>query len=402
MVHGYYLTEDSRQDQNNLCLTFSSKSLEKLSFKLHKYLDSETMIKSIHFNTPKMSSLVFWKNYASVERKAEFPVYFRFPLKIRHLECIEFNSDMSALKNLETLICQKIVGSFSLSDFRSLRRLELFPREQTELDLIRAIIEEKAILGRKQLVILVCGFQDLPVVCRTEIHYLVTSFELEKNYLEQVAKHPDNFVGHIPWEFHLKNFPSFYRISKELPKDFLRKFAQFERIEVSGNSRRSKRRALSPDPSDVLQLLIQAEPEDVDIKYNFNKPFYERLVSIQSIIRLGVKDKYENLDYDLFLKLRYLQDLYISTEKLEIAFVARLFTEMKFIDSFFYFFSNFRIGIREMYSDERKYYFFYQNVPTRKEPLDPKETYFDALGDLIEHLEKLKNENPSYLRNCLL
>ena len=400
MIDGYYIYSENRRDDKNLQITLHSNGLEKLSFKRDKKVGGDPDIKSIEFNTPKLNSIIFWNDGFRFSTRDRFPVRFRYPLIIKHLECIEFDSNMSVLSNLETLVCQKITCPFKLADFKSLQRLELFPNEESELNEIREIVNEKWNLQRENLEIIVCGFKDLLVACKPEFPSESTIFELNDHYVRQVVKHSDNFVGPIPWKFHLTNFPSFYRSFRELPSDFFPKFANIFMVCVS-----KSKRTCPPDPSDVLQLLRQTNPKWVDIGFgantkkilNFSKGFYEQLTSIQSINTLYIQEWFENLDFDLFLRLKYLKTLYIGTEKLPIDFIRKFF-KLKYANSFLFSYSNISISVYDNWEN----YTLFKALTKKGSRYFENMTNFDYLKDLIEDLKRLKTENPPYLRGCLL
>lgn len=219
MIPNYYHFQESGHR-----IEFKSSSLKKLSFKYTTY--ERQTIDSIDFNTPNLTylSLIFWGARG-------FPVdsvKFSFPLKIKHLECIEFRSDMNELNSLESLNCQQIVCPFKLDDFKSLQKLELFPKKDDELDYINELIRQKERLGRKSLEILVCGFKDIVISFRAGSHSFIT---VNDHFLDHVTKNPASFVGRIPWSLNLdsKHFVDelFEERLKELPKNFLNKFAKF-------------------------------------------------------------------------------------------------------------------------------------------------------------------------------
>ena len=406
MIEDYYLYEKNCQDNKNLHITLHSNSLEKLSFKSSKNIPSNSRndIKSIEFNTPKMSSLIFWNDGPSFSRRDNFPVRFRFPLVIKHLECIEFDSNLSVLRNLETLVCQKIGCPFKLADFKSLQRLELFPNEESELEYIEMIVNEKWDLQRESLEIIVCGFKDLLVACKPEFDPDSTIFELSDHYLRQVIRHPDNFVGHIPWQFEIVNFPSFYKSFRELPEDFFQKFANISSIFVSDDLRRPSLRK-RPNPPDLLQLLVQTNPKTVFISFSFSYFFYEDLTLIESINFLDIKERSKNLNFNFFLNLKFLKHLNIHTDKLPIEFIPKIF-KLRFMRSFVFRYLNFCIVIRENHEN----YSLYKAINTKK-TFDCYEstTYFERLNDLVEALKRFKKKNrqqvetdPPYLRECLL
>ena len=380
-------------------ITFDSNSLEKLSFKyLYAYTRTEKAIESIDFNTPNLSSLVFWIDYYVRRPIPNIPVKFSFPLKIRHLECIQFDSSLSVLKNLETLICQKIVVPFKLNHFKLLLRLELSPKMEEELEYIRGIIEEKQSLRRDSLVIIVCGFQDLLAVIGEGHQRIASSFELNEHFFRQVADHSEKLVGHIPWKFSM-NFSAFYKTFKEIPKDFsFFKLVHIEHIRVSDDSE-IKRRRNTPDPSYVLQLLTQSNPESVRIGYKFDMEFYRQLTSIQSIKNLHlfyVDERFEKLNLDEFLKLENLRSFSICKERLPIDFISKLF-KLKFMKDFFFSCSKFYFGTTYL-SDPQIHLNFVFQKKRKANSRDFSES-FDCLDDLIDRIKELTQD--TYFRKCL-
>ena len=390
MVHNYYIKDRTCRDHQ---ATLESSSLEKLSFKYCYNVENHVAIDSIfiEFQTPNLSSLIFW-SYSVYDPDVNFKLKFNFPLKIRHLECIEFVSDMSVLKNLETLVCQKIVSPFTLEDFKSLQRLELFPREERELESIKAIVDEKKLLRREPLEILIWGFRDILVTFKSEQHDISIAFDLDEHFLGQVAKHSDNLVGHIPREFEFNvDFAVFSKTLKEIPKDFFEKFSNIYSVNILDDGRRRKKKF--PNQSYVLQLLIQSNPKVVRTDFNFSVKFYEQLTSIQSIENLKIKENFGNINWDLFLKLNFLDTLRISTEKLPIDFISKLF-KLKYLWVFIFSNSNCAIFILR----EREYYAF----RITKGPIMKTYKHFDRLEDLIKEMKKLKKTGKAYLRGCLV
>ena len=410
MIGYYYIHHDDyrRDTHRHDPLIFDSKSLKKLSFKYHYSGLNCQSIESIDFATSNLSSLIFWnEHYGSM---AEFPIRFRFPLTIRHLECLEFDSKLSVLRNLETLICQKIICPFKLSHFKSLQRLELFPKEEEELEYIRKIMDQKKRLGRDSLTITVCGFKDLLVFYNLEELQMpnlqvnrLSSFHLTNHYLRLVAEHPDKLVSHIPWEFNCWDFPNFYKISNRLPKDFLQKIQIYQIADLTNDTCRKvrKMRKNPPSASYMLHLVAESKAKKVAIFYNFDKEFYEQLTSIQTIKQLNIRERFENLEYDFFLRLEYLNELIIETEKIPIEFIRKVF-KLKFFGNLYYYYSNFSFSVaqhQEQYALFKKV----QAIKGTKVKEFVDETFvFDCMDDLIGELERMKIENKAYLRGCLL
>ena len=200
----------------------------------------------------------------------------------------------------------------------------------------------------------------------------------------------------------------FYKTFTEISKDFFKKFANIDKIEISNFSRRPRKcksRHL-PDASYVLQLLVQTNPRDVEISYlNYNenhskaemKEFYEQLTSIQSIEWLLIREtNVENIDYDYFLKLKYLDRLSIFTEKLPINFIENIFKNT-FINDFSFHCSNFYITF-----DRHPGYFVFNLEDRIGLPGSCKNRkVFYALDDLTEYVKRLKSENRGGFRDHL-
>lgn len=406
MIEDYIIWKENQRDDKNLHPRFDSISLEKLSFRFR----NKPSFQSLDFDTPNLEKLIFWRDRLIEERHVtKFQINFQFPLKTRHLECIEFDSQLSVLKNLETLITQTITCPFSLEDYKSLRRLELFPREKNELDYIKVIIDEKITLKRDSLEITVCGFRDILTTCKqknddTNMFYMpyISLFNLNEHFLGQIAKHSkDKLVGHIPWQFNV-DFKTYQKIFKDLPKNLFTKFHTISCITISDLNRRSRQKTVF-DQSDVLQLLIKANPREVRIVTILANRFTEKLGSIQSIEILDVRDRSENLDYDHFLKLKYLRSLKVFTEKLPIEFIFRVF-KLKFLMEITFSYSQFYVSLgysRWLFPDQ--IYFLYTSFRAKKaSKCLQTNLMFQCLEDLVEELENLKVKKAARLRGCLI
>lgn len=336
MIKDFYTYTYTRQlDEDSdyrINLTFESDSLEKLSFEPIKTLPLQS-IESIDFNTPNLSSLSLWTN-SNVE--TNLSIKFCSPLKLRHLECIEFDSNMSALTNLETLNCLKIVCPFRLENFASLQKLDLFPRQDDELDYIKGLIDQRKQLERTNLEIIVCGFKDLLIAYKPKYQLYARSFKLDKHFLSQIAKHPTKFVGRIPWEFKL-DFPAFYETFEEIPKDLFCNHTP-NIYSVSVWSENSTSEITLFHPAYVLELVTQSRPCSVTIfDYEFDKEFYQRLSSIQSIKELTVNTpSFEKSDYDCFLNLKNLRQFFIDTHQVPMDFILAIFKLKFMLEVMFY------------------------------------------------------------------
>ena len=143
------------------CRTLSSASLERLSVKCSDF-------GPIKLDTPMLSCFVLWNNFKRFEQFETVSnrlVDIQFPLKIKRLECFRFDLNLNRLKNLETLVCRVITFEFQLNDFKSLVRLEIFPRTERELPVIRRIQDDRERLNRTDLELIVSGFKETPIIC---------------------------------------------------------------------------------------------------------------------------------------------------------------------------------------------------------------------------------------------
>lgn len=138
---------------------------------------------AIELDTPNLNSLVYW-NSSNWEKE----IKFRFPLKVKHLECLNFTSALSQLKNLETLLCQRIPPDFNLKNFKSLKRLEIWPTEE-QLPQMRLVQEQRNRLNRNGMPELVfSGLKEEPVSCARERQLRSNVLFLTPAYLETVEK----------------------------------------------------------------------------------------------------------------------------------------------------------------------------------------------------------------------
>ena len=419
MIPDYFYFQKSRPDHHRI--EFESSSLEKLSFKYTSRYEpkyGEQIIDLIDFNTPQLSSLVFWdESYDTTNRVTVRSIRFRYPLKLKHFECIEFRSSMKGLKNLETLNCQTIVCSFNLVDFESLQRLELFPKEDDELDYIKEIIKKKEHLERQSLEIIVCGFKDHLISYRSGLQVERARFLLSEHFLDQVAKHPAKFIGCIPWKFTVFSDLFADERFKELPNVLFKKICNIasfhivdpgedlESNQVSNPESNSgpvkserKRKRNCQNPSYILDLLFQCNPRSlINYDFKFSIEFYEKLASILSIKEIHLVEHSENLDFDQFLKLKHLKTCYFLTDKMPIDFISKVF-RMRFVGIVTFNLQS--VGFYFVRYPE--YYEFSVTHGDGKSLILEFEKRFDCLKDLIEELERLKKTNKAYLKGRLI
>ena len=309
----------------------SSSSLEKLSLKC-------SLSDYIELDTPKLNSLTWWNEFGLGHSRGVMD--FQFPLKIKHLECVAFNLDLSRLRNLETLICQRINFDFKLNDFERLTRLELFPANEEQLQVARSIRDEKSRIERNSLEMIVSGFKGEPFIYKQT--RCIADFKLYSEYLEQIVQNFSDFVGSLPWDFHIE-IPTILQFFNSFPRDFFNKFRNIIVITVSLGFDRNDRNITESDQRNLLEFIKQISPRLLFIEglnLSEKKEFYEQLSSVQSLTNLKIGPHLENVDFNHFLKLKNLRQFFVISSKISGKFVSKLFEHLKFMGYFHFTFFN--------------------------------------------------------------
>ena len=296
------------------CVKLALTGLQQLSLKC----DS---LWSIELNTPNLRSLTIWTEETEVDR-----LIFHFPLKIKELECNFFDLNLSALENLETLICQEMDVPFDLNQFKSLTRLEFFPRQTKYLSAAKLIREAGESLKRDRLEMIVYGFKEEPIICKTHSKY---HFTMSPEYLDYVLKNYSDLVGHIPWEFQVAA-STLLKHCASIPADF------FNRFTIAAIWEQSFEQITSSDGPNLIELIKRSKAENVDLfGFELKKEFYKQL-PVQSIKFLTIGPLLADVEFDHFLKLKNLREINIFYRLIQIKFISRLFKELTFFVKFFF------------------------------------------------------------------
>ena len=297
----------------------NSLSLEKLSLKC-------SLVNDIELCTPNLSSLIIW-NYDS---NNPYFVNFSYPLKVKHLQCLNFNSIFSGLKNLVTLFCKVITIDFRLNDYKSLTRLELFPTSENELQAARHIQEERDRLKRDALEMFFSGFKEELVMCESLFD---STCILDYEYLDRVVSNQSNFLGHIPWQF-IVYISTLIKHASSTPRGFLDKF----QLNQLFSTKDYEANITEQELTNLIELIRRSNTRLLHLyhlKLNLRtRQFYEEIASVQSISDLYIGPYLENVNFENFLKLKHLQYFAILSDKIEIEFVCKLFKELKLLARF--------------------------------------------------------------------
>ena len=225
--------------ENDELVQLSSNSLEKLSITFAQPTGLQ-----LDLDTPSLHSLIICDR--PVHRSLD-SVYnhFRYPLSIRYLQCVEFNSMLSVCKNVEELVCLQISFPFDLNDYRSLRKVNIYPLLDDEHDTLNRLTEQRDRLHRQSLQILVFGFD-----CMRLYHYdLNPQMFLDEDNLKKLASNRSKLIKPIPWNYTLE-FEPFYKFFRKVAKDLPKIFSRIQKVEM-----RAKRLKLT----DVVNFLAETK-----------------------------------------------------------------------------------------------------------------------------------------------
>ena len=379
-------------------LKLSLPNLEKFSFKC-------SCFDLVDLDTPKLSSITFWSRHSFEPCKRRMKSHF--PLKVKHLECLEFNSNFSCLINVESLICQEITVGFSLEDYKSLTRLELFPIDESQLQLTRRLWEEREQLARTDLKMVVSGFKEELVFHALSRSLSHAYFRFAPQYLEKAITNFPNLVDYIPWGFTF-SVPTSIEYASSIPANFVDKFVAIKEIHIS----HPELKITESQEASLIELIRRCEPEVLSVlALHLREPFFEQLSRVQSIQCLRIGRYLGNVKFDHFLKFKNLTFLLISFEKIETEFICKLFEQLKLLANFS--FTSYKIGIDiffiqyrhymeyipEYYDFERPYMFLYYDYD-----LDGSDPIYDKnckdVAELTSEVKQMK-ENET-LKNILI
>ena len=312
--------------------TLNSPSLEKLSL---KHCD----FNRLQLNTPNLNSLVLWNDLYLPKDRNRYNMEFAFPLKVKHLECINFTPNLRQLKNLETLVCVDITFDLKLNEFKSLARTELW-----SLNAFRMVQNKKRRLRRKNLQIIASGFDEKSVTdepLENQDQFFcspmpsIKRFGLSRQFLEKAESNRWNLTGSVPWKFYLdlKTLDlGSWALDPEAPSTFKGKIpaAFFNKFRTDIYLQRADfGRPDELDQSALVELAERCRPRNLCLDSRVSQATFERLCRIQSIKTIRWIQDIENLD--CLLNLKNLEYLEISSPTISTNFICRMLRELKFL-----------------------------------------------------------------------
>ena len=334
----------------------SSFSLENLFLKCHDFTGIErTDLNPDRFdltkfpklklklNTPNLTRLGLWIKRGHYATNDDEQFEFGFPLKIKHLQCLRFNSNLSQLKNLETISCQEILSEdFRLHDFRSLVKLEIYPNSEEQLQLVKELLKERDNLSRggldRPLQIVVSGFEDQLVSC-VKKRLGSEEIELTPAYLEQAERNHSDFIGTALWEATIE-IDSLLKYADKIPSLFERYPNVSSIIETDYFNAAPVELKVRDEAfqSRLLELFKKSRTQSVTIhRMNLSQRFYFQLAAIESIKSLDIRNyNAKTFDLNCFLECKALKVLWIGFPTISTEFLCKMFKRLKFLTSFHY------------------------------------------------------------------
>ena len=305
--------------------TLRSSSIEKLSLR--------TIYHSIELEleTPNLNSIVM----QSMLSKNDPLVIFRFPSKVKHLECLRFNEKLSQLKNLETLVCQEITFDFQLSEFESLKRLEIWPTDH-QLPMVVRIQQERNRLKRNDLELIVSGFREELISCERDRSCL----NVTTAYLQQMERNRTKLVGPAPWCASL-DIDTFIRHPDRFTDELFEHFPNviythgYSIRRLMYNQPHNRTEDQGTFESRLIEILQKIKPRELElIGLDLTERFFDQIASLESIKRLTLEISLKNFNFHCLLSLRNLEFLRIhrvQTEIFSIDFLCELVKRQKFL-----------------------------------------------------------------------
>ena len=154
-----------------------------------------------------------------------------------------------------------------------------------------------------------------------------------------------------------------------------------------------------PNQAYLLDLINQCNPEFfVNYDFRFSEEFYEGLTSVLSIRQLNLGGKLNFFNFDLFLKLKYLRELSIYTNRIPLEFISKIFKLKYFYHLSFGLSSSHFTVLRR---PEGYTLLVIHENRTGISDICEAEQCFESMEDLINGLEKYRKTNLCYLREYL-
>lgn len=208
---------------------------------------------------------------------------------------MQFNRNLSQLKNLKTLVCQRIVFDFRLEDFKSFTKLEIWPTEP-QLAMAKRIQQERRLLNRKDLELIVSGFRvsgsrvsgskEELVSCKLSSSNFSMVLELTQAYLELVKSNGSKFSGCAPWKTKLQLATLVRHADGKISNEFFVHFPKLHTISHGELFQLGEPFQLeNTEASHLIELLKRSNTTRLQLfSMNLTQEFYDQLTCVDEEI----------------------------------------------------------------------------------------------------------------------
>ena len=158
---------------------------------------------------------------------------------------------------------------------------------------------------------------------------------LQPEYIEYVVQNYSNLVCTIPWAFRF-DIRNLLKYGNVIPQDFFQKFPGI--CQISYMAQEKVLKITESEQRVLIEHIKRSNPWFLSIQrldLSLKREFYEQISSVQSLTFLQIGPHLENVEFEHFLKLKYLQTFFIqSIQKIPVEFVSKLFIQLKHLKEF--------------------------------------------------------------------
>ena len=299
---------------------FDSKEGPELSIELPnlKVISVEQTYVQFYLSTPKLKSVFEFENAPAIRFK--YPETVRFLKRFGTFENYLFANDRP--KQLEEIICRRLNRSFDLDDYPNLKKLSVYPDQET-LPVVERIIGQKNASNRHDLEILVSGYREIRPTF-ISFPFGPHHFQNQPDQTRQFANNYADWVGGMPFRFGFCYDTLIRHFGGSLPADFTEKVDEIGLLAVWGRDQ-------GVSETDLLNFLRKNYVRELVLKEKvaFSQAFHDLLPMIRGIKQLVLRySGPENFDFILNFKSLDALEL-IETGKLPIRTVHSAFKNLK-------------------------------------------------------------------------
>lgn len=323
---GVQILQESREFSNLRTL-----SLQRYS---RDYPEGSQKPGNFLINAPKLEKLIFswhwidslWLNSSSSS------IHLQNYATIRFVQCPDFDEHLQFQKfvNLEVLVCRKVSRDFQLSNYRKLRKIELFPGNYLSPTVESIIRQRNESFEHRDLAIFVCGLKEVADILLDTSGSFSDSLYFESSTLETLKSNYSKFEHSVPFPWPIK-----LRIKEpvgELDK-LSRYFSVLNVKEIyAWDLTNSNSKCLLKFLKGIIGVR-RLQVRDC----SFDQTFFDELPSIAYICKLDILYWQNTIDlnYEFLTKIRFLHVIYLRLfrNRIRIDWLCQIIVDRK-IDKF--------------------------------------------------------------------